>query len=194
MMKTSGFDWLFISIEHGPMSIEFATTIAVAALDTGISPIVRVPFMQHTMATRVLDAGALVTASARRDLQHAAPEEGVVKRQKDNRADRGDARTVNAVDVEAAHPGAAKKVGKPAADNRTNDAKQDVDDGALARGADNPARDQAKCEPQQNPHDHRVSSHVPRANGPIEYPTVPRSTSVSSWPQSSPVRHALPLT
>jgi 2-keto-3-deoxy-L-rhamnonate aldolase RhmA len=59
MMKTSGFDWLFIDLEHGPMSIEFATTIAVAALDTGISPIVRVPFMQHTMATRVLDAGAL---------------------------------------------------------------------------------------------------------------------------------------
>jgi hypothetical protein len=29
-------------------------TIAVAALDTGISPIVRVPFMQHTMATRVV--------------------------------------------------------------------------------------------------------------------------------------------
>jgi 4-hydroxy-2-oxoheptanedioate aldolase len=59
MMKTSGYDWLFIDLEHGPMSIEFATTIAVAALDTGISPIVRVPFMQHTMATRVLDAGAL---------------------------------------------------------------------------------------------------------------------------------------
>ena len=31
----------------------------MAALDTGISPIVRVPFMQHTMATRVLDNGAL---------------------------------------------------------------------------------------------------------------------------------------
>src|SRR5260370_28764375 len=57
MMKTSGFDWLLIDLEHGPMSIEFATT--VAALDTGISQIVRVPFMQHTMATRVLDAGAL---------------------------------------------------------------------------------------------------------------------------------------
>jgi 4-hydroxy-2-oxoheptanedioate aldolase len=41
------------------MSIEFATTIAVVALDTGISPIVRVPFMQHPMATRMLDAGAL---------------------------------------------------------------------------------------------------------------------------------------
>jgi 4-hydroxy-2-oxoheptanedioate aldolase len=59
MMKTAGFDWLFIDLEHGPMSIEFATTLAVAALDTGISPIVRVPFMQHTMATRVLDSGAL---------------------------------------------------------------------------------------------------------------------------------------
>ena len=59
MMKTAGFDWLFIDLEHGPMSIEFATTLAVAALDTGISPLVRVPFMQHTMATRVLDSGAL---------------------------------------------------------------------------------------------------------------------------------------
>ena len=55
MMKTSGYDWLFIDLEHGPMSIEFATTLAVAALDTGISPIARVPFMQHTMATHVLD-------------------------------------------------------------------------------------------------------------------------------------------
>jgi 2-keto-3-deoxy-L-rhamnonate aldolase RhmA len=41
------------------MSLEFATTIAVAALDTGIAPIVRVPFMQHHMATRALDGGAL---------------------------------------------------------------------------------------------------------------------------------------
>ena len=59
MMKTAGYDWLFIDLEHGPMSIDFAATLAVAALDTGISPIVRVPFMQHTMATRVLDSGAL---------------------------------------------------------------------------------------------------------------------------------------
>jgi 2-keto-3-deoxy-L-rhamnonate aldolase RhmA len=26
-MKTSGFDWLFIDLQHGPMSIAFATTI-----------------------------------------------------------------------------------------------------------------------------------------------------------------------
>jgi 2-keto-3-deoxy-L-rhamnonate aldolase RhmA len=31
MMKTSGLDWLFIDLEHRPMSIDFATTIAVAA-------------------------------------------------------------------------------------------------------------------------------------------------------------------
>lgn len=59
----------------------------------------------------------------------------MVNRQKDDRADGSDARTVNAVDVEAGYPGAAEKVEKPAADNRTNDAEQDVDDGSLARGA-----------------------------------------------------------
>ena len=36
-MKTSGFDWLFMDLQHGPMSSAFATTIAGAALDTGIS-------------------------------------------------------------------------------------------------------------------------------------------------------------
>src|SRR5260370_40020099 len=59
MMNTACYDWMFIDLEHGPMSIDFAATLAVAALDTGISPIVRVLFMQHTMATRVLDSGAL---------------------------------------------------------------------------------------------------------------------------------------
>lgn len=59
MMKTCGYDWLFIDLEHGPLSIEAATTLCVAALDTGISPIVRVPFRQYAMATRMLDGGAL---------------------------------------------------------------------------------------------------------------------------------------
>ena len=59
MMKSCGYDWLFIDLEHGTMSLEFASTISVAALDTGIAPIVRVPFMQHHMATRALDGGAL---------------------------------------------------------------------------------------------------------------------------------------
>src|SRR6478672_1221342 len=40
MMKTAGYDWLFIDLEHGPMSIDFAATLAVAALDTGALGIV----------------------------------------------------------------------------------------------------------------------------------------------------------
>jgi 4-hydroxy-2-oxoheptanedioate aldolase len=41
------------------MSIDTAVQISVAALDAGIAPFVRVPSMQHWMATRLLDGGAL---------------------------------------------------------------------------------------------------------------------------------------
>ena len=58
-MKTAGFDWLFLDLEHGTMSIEAAAQIAVAALDAGIAPIVRVPNGEYSIATRVLDNGAL---------------------------------------------------------------------------------------------------------------------------------------
>ena len=57
-MKTAGYDWLFIDLEHSPISIETAVNISVAALDAGISPLVRVPWMEHWIATRVLDGGA----------------------------------------------------------------------------------------------------------------------------------------
>jgi 2-keto-3-deoxy-L-rhamnonate aldolase RhmA len=59
ILKTSGYDWLFLDLEHGSMSLDAASQISVAALDTGISPIVRVPAMQMAMATRSLDGGAL---------------------------------------------------------------------------------------------------------------------------------------
>ncbi len=59
VMKAAGFDWLFIDLEHGSMSIETACEISVAAQDSGIAPIVRVPYGELTMATRVLDGGAL---------------------------------------------------------------------------------------------------------------------------------------
>ncbi len=58
-MKTAGFDWLFLDLEHGTMTIEGAAQIAVAALDAGIAPLVRVPNGEYSMATRVLDNGAL---------------------------------------------------------------------------------------------------------------------------------------
>ena len=58
IMKTCGYDWLFIDLEHNSMDIDIATQISVAAQDTGITPIVRVPGFEHYHATRVLDCGA----------------------------------------------------------------------------------------------------------------------------------------
>jgi 2-keto-3-deoxy-L-rhamnonate aldolase RhmA len=58
-MKTAGFDFLFIDLEHGAMSLDTATQIACAALGVGIAPLVRVPEGAHAMASRALDGGAL---------------------------------------------------------------------------------------------------------------------------------------
>jgi 4-hydroxy-2-oxoheptanedioate aldolase len=58
-MRTAGYDWLFIDCEHNSMDLDMAVQISVAAHQSGISPIVRVPYGQHWMATRALDGGAL---------------------------------------------------------------------------------------------------------------------------------------
>ena len=58
MMKTAGYDWLFIDMEHNSMSIDTAAQISIAAQDASITPIVRVPGFQHFHASRILDTGA----------------------------------------------------------------------------------------------------------------------------------------
>jgi 4-hydroxy-2-oxoheptanedioate aldolase len=58
-MTVAGFDWLFLDMEHGVMSLEACAQISVAALDAGIAPIARVPNGQYSIATRALDNGAL---------------------------------------------------------------------------------------------------------------------------------------
>src|SRR5215469_12178762 len=58
-MAAVGFDWLFLDMEHGVMSLEACAQIAVAALDVGIAPIARVPNGEYAIATRALDNGAL---------------------------------------------------------------------------------------------------------------------------------------
>ncbi len=58
-MRSAGFDWLFIDLEHGAMSIETAAQMCLAALDAGISPLVRVPNGEYALATRLLDNGAM---------------------------------------------------------------------------------------------------------------------------------------
>ena len=51
IMKTAGYDFLFIDMEHNSMSIDLAGQISVAAQDAGITPVVRVPDFQHFHAT-----------------------------------------------------------------------------------------------------------------------------------------------
>lgn len=59
LMKSAGFDWLFIDLEHGATSVETAYQISVAALDAGIAPFVRVPAGELAMGSRCLDGGAV---------------------------------------------------------------------------------------------------------------------------------------
>ena len=58
-MAAAGFDWLFLDMEHGVMSLEACAQISIAALDAGIAPIARVPNGEYAIATRALDNGAL---------------------------------------------------------------------------------------------------------------------------------------
>jgi 2-keto-3-deoxy-L-rhamnonate aldolase RhmA len=59
MMAIAGFDWLFLDMEHGTMSLDACAQIAAAALDAGIAPIARVPNGQYSIATRALDNGVM---------------------------------------------------------------------------------------------------------------------------------------
>jgi 2-keto-3-deoxy-L-rhamnonate aldolase RhmA len=54
-----GHDFLFIDMEHGAFSVQEATQLCIAALPTGITPIVRVCSGAIDEATRLLDNGAL---------------------------------------------------------------------------------------------------------------------------------------
>lgn len=59
LADAAGFHWLFIDTEHGAHSVHEATQMALAALPTGVTPIVRVCKGALDEATRVLDNGAM---------------------------------------------------------------------------------------------------------------------------------------
>ncbi|HEU4661853.1 MAG TPA: aldolase/citrate lyase family protein [Pseudolabrys sp.] len=54
-----GFDSFFVDMEHCPISTDDAAQICAAALPLGITPMVRIPGHEFTIATRLLDGGAL---------------------------------------------------------------------------------------------------------------------------------------
>ncbi len=55
----TGHDWIFIDTEHGAFSVQETTQLCIAALPTGVTPIVRVCAGAIDEATRALDNGAL---------------------------------------------------------------------------------------------------------------------------------------
>ncbi|MEE2956797.1 MAG: aldolase/citrate lyase family protein [Pseudomonadota bacterium] len=57
--RAAGFDALFVDMEHSPITTESASQICTAALDAGVTPLVRVPGHEHHHAARVLDCGAM---------------------------------------------------------------------------------------------------------------------------------------
>ncbi len=59
LAAAAGYDWLFIDMEHGAMSVQEATQISIAALGQGITPIVRCCKDALSDGTRALDNGAM---------------------------------------------------------------------------------------------------------------------------------------
>ena len=57
--KACGFDSLYIDLEHSSFSLETTSQICMAALETGVTPFVRVPAYGAEYVSRVLDGGAL---------------------------------------------------------------------------------------------------------------------------------------
>jgi 2-keto-3-deoxy-L-rhamnonate aldolase RhmA len=59
LAAATGHDWMFIDTEHGAFTVQETTQLCIAALSTGVTPIVRVCAGALDEATRALDNGAL---------------------------------------------------------------------------------------------------------------------------------------
>jgi len=59
LAQAAGYDWLFIDMEHGALSVDQACEVSMAALAVGITPIVRVCSGALHDGTRALDNGAM---------------------------------------------------------------------------------------------------------------------------------------
>ena len=58
-LADAGYDWLFIDMEHGPITIESAHAMIAATKGTRSCPLVRVPWNVPWLVKPVLDAGAM---------------------------------------------------------------------------------------------------------------------------------------
>lgn len=56
--RTAGFDSIYVDIEHNSFSLDAAGQICMAAMEMGVTPLVRVPTRRPEHVSRVLDGGA----------------------------------------------------------------------------------------------------------------------------------------
>ncbi len=59
LLAASGFDWLWIDLEHGAISLESAQQMIWASQGTAAVPLVRVPWHEPWLVKPLLDAGAM---------------------------------------------------------------------------------------------------------------------------------------
>ncbi len=57
--KTSGFDTIYVDMEHNTLSIDTTCQICIAAQQIGLTPLVRVPANTPDYICSVLDGGAM---------------------------------------------------------------------------------------------------------------------------------------
>ncbi len=67
LAKASGHDVIWVDLEHSSISIEVASQICSAAIDIGLTPLVRVPEREYGAIGRLLDGGAMGIIAPRID-------------------------------------------------------------------------------------------------------------------------------
>ncbi|HJP20320.1 MAG TPA: aldolase/citrate lyase family protein [Alphaproteobacteria bacterium] len=59
IFRDCGFSWIFLDLEHGALDFDAIGQISCAAIEAGITPLVRVPDHDPTTINRVLSIGAM---------------------------------------------------------------------------------------------------------------------------------------
>ena len=58
LLAATGFDYLFVDMEHGGFNLETVQDVVAAAGQAGITPLVRVAELRYSLVARTLDVGA----------------------------------------------------------------------------------------------------------------------------------------
>ena len=59
MLRDTGYSWMFLDFEHGPLSFDQLSQMALAGVEAGVTPLVRLPDAGEAAIHRVLSNGAM---------------------------------------------------------------------------------------------------------------------------------------